>query len=243
MNILAIIPARGGSKGVPRKNIKTLCGKPLIAWMIAAAKGSELVTRVIVSTDDQEIADVAKQYGAEVPFLRPAEFAQYLSTDVEFLTHALGWLKENESYVPDVVLRLPPTSPLCTSEHVDEGVRRLLSDKTLDAVRPITEVSKHPYKFWKIGSDGETLASFLPKEITGFDEPHNLPRQLFPPVYMHTGAMDVMRPRTITEMHSTSGKRTGFFLMSAEDSVNIDSPLDFLVAEQILRSREDKSEL
>lgn len=237
MEILAVIPARGGSKGLPRKNILPLLGRPLLAWVIDAAKQSPLVTRVIVSTDDEEIAAVAREHGAEVPFLRPAEFSQDLSTDVEFLTHALETLKEKEGYVPDVVLRLPPTSPLTTSEHIDQGITTLLADESLDAVRPIVEAPKHPYKFWCIAEDGVCLTPFLSSEITGFEEPHNLPRQLFPKVYMHTGAMDVMRPATILEKKSTSGKRLGHFLMKAEDSVNIDSKMDFDLAGIYLNRR------
>ena len=237
MEILAVIPARGGSKGVPRKNIRPIAGKPLIAWIISAAKNSKHVTRIIVSTDDEEIAAVAREHGAEVPFLRPQEIAQDLSTDVEFLAHVLEELKERENYEPHIVLRLPPTSPLATSAHIDEGIESLLADGSLDAVRPIVEVPKHPFKFWRISDDKKTLEPFLPKEFTGFDEPYNLPRQLFPKVHMHTGAMDVMRPRTILEMKSTSGKRLGYFFMRPEDAINIDNPLDFEMAEILLRRR------
>jgi len=115
MEILAIIPGRGGSKGVPGKNIKMLLGKPLIAWTIEEAKKSKYLTRIIVSTDSQEIADIAKQYGAEVPFLRLVEISGDLATDVEFLLHALDFLKEKENYEPEIILRLPPTSPLRTA--------------------------------------------------------------------------------------------------------------------------------
>lgn len=240
MEILAIIPARGGSKGIPGKNIKPIAGKPLIAWMIMAAKGSKHVTRVIVSTDDENIAAVTREHGAEVPFLRPKEIAQDLSTDVEFLTHALEFLEEKEGYEPEIVLRLPPTSPLCTSAHIDEGIETLLADDSLDAVRPIHEAPKHPYKLWKIAEDEKHIEPFLPKSFTGFDEPHNLPRQLFPKVYVHTGAMDVMRRDTILKQKSTSGKRLGYFFMKPEDSVNIDSPMDFEIAEILLRRRMER---
>ena len=237
MEIIAIIPARGGSKGIPGKNIKPLSGKPLIVWTIEAAQGSKHVTRTIVSTDDEKIAEVARSLGVEVPFIRPADIAQDLSTDVEFLTHALNWLKEHEGYEPDIVLRLPPTSPLRTSAHIDEGIEKLLNTPEADAVRPIIEAPKHPYKMWKIAKDGIFLEPFLNKEFTGFDEPHNLPRQLFPKVYLHTGAMDVMRRRTILDQKSTSGKKLGFFFMDEESSVNIDHPIDFEIADYILSKR------
>lgn len=237
MEILGIIPARGGSKSIPGKNIKLLCGRPLIAWSIEEAKKSKLLTRVIVSTDDPEIARVAKEYGAEVPFLRPKEISQDLSTDVEFLTHALGWLKKKENYEPDIVLRLPPTSPLRTAAHIDEGIQKLINTPDADAVRPICEAPKHPYKLWKVSDNKKFLEPFLPKTVTGFDEPHNLPRQLFPKVFVHTGAMDIMRISTIRDLKSTSGSRLAYFPMSPEDSVNIDHSIDFDYAELLLKKR------
>ncbi|OGY65327.1 MAG: hypothetical protein A3A16_02675 [Candidatus Harrisonbacteria bacterium RIFCSPLOWO2_01_FULL_44_18] len=237
MRVLAIVPARGGSKGIPRKNIRPLLGKPLIAWTIEEAKKSRLLNRIIVSTDDSEIAEVAKQYGAEAPFLRPPEISHDFSTDVEFLVHTLDWLKENEDYEPDIILRLPPTSPLRAAAHINEGIQKLLDTPDADAVRPICEAPKHPYKLWKISDDQRFLEPFLPKSFTGFDEPHNLPRQLFPKVYIHTGAMDVMRLRTIKEQKSTSGKKLAYFFMDPADSINIDSPIDFEMAEFFLKKR------
>ena len=237
MEILAIIPGRGGSKGVPGKNIKMLLGKPLIAWTIEEAKKSKYLTRIMVSTDSQEIADIAKQYGAEVPFLRPVEISGDLATDVEFLLHALDFLKEKENYEPEIILRLPPTSPLRTAAHIDEGIQKLIDTPEADAVRPMTEVPKHPYKFWKISADERFIEPFLDKNFTGIDEPYNMPRQSLPKVYVHSGAMDVMRLKTIRGMKSTSGKKLAYFYMRPEDSVNIDNELDFKLAENILKKR------
>lgn len=237
MEILGIIPARGGSKSIPRKNIKDFCGKPLIYWTIAEAKKSKYITRVIVSTDDREIAEVARLLGAEVPFLRPPEISGDLATDVEFILHALNFLKEKEKYEPEMVLRLPPTSPMRTAEHIDEGIKVLIGTKGADAARPISEAPKHPYKLWKIGDDKKLLEPFLPKSFTGFDEPHNLPRQLFPKAYIHTGAMDVMWTKTVRELKSTSGKKLAYFFMDAADSINIDSPADFEYAEFLMNKR------
>lgn len=239
MKVLGIIPARGGSKGVPRKNIKPLFGKPLIAWTIEEAKKSKYINRLIVSTDDEEIAEVAKSYGAEVPFLRSAEISHDLATDVEFLTHALNWLKRNEGYKPDIVLRLPPTSPLRTAANIDEGIETLLKYPEADAARPVCEAPKHPYKTWRIGTaDSRFLEPFFAKSVTGFDEPHNHPRQMFPKALIHTGAMDIMRVRTILGLKSTSGKNLAYFYMKPEESVNIDTPLDFEFAEFLLTRRE-----
>lgn len=237
MEILGIIPARGGSKSIPRKNIKLLCGKPLIAWTIEAAKQSALLTHVIVSTDDREIAEIARSYGAEVPFLRPQEIAGDLATDVEFIAHALDWYKQDRGHEADMVLRLPPTSPLRTHLHIDEGIRTLLNTPDADAVRPICESPKHPFKTWRIGDDKKFLEPFLSSEVSGFAEPHNLPRQLFPKAYIHTGAMDVVWTKTIREQKSTSGKRLAYFFMKPEDAVNIDYPTDFELAEFLLKKR------
>src|SRR5512137_723249 len=126
MEILALIPARGGSKSIPRKNIRLLAGYPLMAYSIAAAIRSKGVTRTIVSTDDEEIARVAQSYGAETPFLRPLEYALDNTTDFPVFTHALSWLKENEEYQPDVVVQLRPTSPLRPPDCVDRAIQILL---------------------------------------------------------------------------------------------------------------------
>ncbi len=238
MNILAIIPARGGSKSIPRKNIKELYGKPLIAWTIEAAARSKHITRTIVSTDDEEIASVAKTYGAEVPFLRPKEISGDLAHDIEFLTHALDFLKTEERYEPEIVLRLPPTSPLRTAAHIDEGVEVLLKNPDADSVRPITEAPKHPYKMWQINkADTRYIEPFLPELLTNMKEPQNMPRQALPVVYIHTGAMDVLRIRTIRELRSTSGKKVAYFFMKPDESVNIDHAIDFEFAELIMKKR------
>ena len=120
--ILALIPARGGSKGIPRKNIRDFAGYPLIAWSIAAALQAKSISRVIVSTDDREIAEVARQYGAETPFMRPQELAQDRTTDFPVFVHALKWLEDIEAYSPKIVVQLRPTSPIRPVDCVDSAV-------------------------------------------------------------------------------------------------------------------------
>lgn len=237
LTVLGIIPARGGSKSVPRKNVKNLAGKPLIVWTIEEAKKSKYLTRTIISTDDEEIADVARQYGAEVPFLRPAEISDDRAKDIEFLLHAVNFLKEKENYVPDIVVLLRVTAPLKTARNIDEGIELLINTKEADAVRPIVEAPKHPYKMWKISEDKKWIEPFLPKSFTGMDEPYNGPRQALPKVYCHTGAMDVMRLKTITELKSTSGKKLAYFFMKPEESANIDSLMDFKITEVLMEER------
>ena len=240
LNILAIIPARGGSKSVPRKNIKELAGKPLIAWTIDEAKKSKYLTRTIVSTDDEEIAKVARKYGAEVPFLRPEEISGDRAKDIEFLLHAVKFLKEKENYIPDIVVLLRVTAPLKTVKNIDEGIELLIKTPEADATRPIVEAPKHPYKMWKISEDKKWIEPFLPKSFTGMDEPYNGPRQALPQVYCHTGAMDIMRLKTITELKSTSGKKLAYFFMKPEESINIDTSMDFKMAEVLMEEGVEK---
>ena len=240
LNILAIIPARGGSKSVPRKNIKELAGKPLIAWTIDEAKKSKYLTRTIVSTDDEEIAKVARKYGAEVPFLRPEEISGDRAKDIEFLLHAVNFLKKKENYIPDIVVLLRVTAPLKTVKNIDEGIELLIKTPEADATRPIVEAPKHPYKMWKISEDKKWIEPFLPKSFTGMDEPYNGPRQALPQVYCHTGAMDIMRLKTITELKSTSGKKLAYFFMKPEESINIDTSMDFKMAEVLMEEGVEK---
>lgn len=235
LEILGIIPARGGSKSIPRKNIKPLLGKPLIVWTIEACRGSKLLTRFIVSTDDPEIAEISKKYGAEVPFLRPAEIAGDLSPSLDLMLQALGWFKENEKYQPDILVLLPPTAPLRQAEDIDRGIGVMLAPPESDSVRPVIESPKHPYKTLKI--EGDFLAPFFLKDVTGFDEPYDLPRQLFPKAYIYSGAMQIMWRKTLTKQKSLTGKKSKYFLMRPEDSINIDSEIDFLMAELLMKQR------
>jgi|TARA_Y100000310_G_scaffold321577_1_gene379438 N-acylneuraminate cytidylyltransferase len=239
--ILGIIPARGGSKSVPRKNIKLLHGKPLIAWTIEEAKKSKYLTRIIVSTDDKEIAGVSKKYDAEVPFLRPKEISGDLAKDIEFLTNALDFLEKKENYKPDIVVLLRVTSPLKTVYNIDEGIKVLINNREADAVRPIVEASKHPYKMWKITDNKKWIEPFFPKSFTSMDEPYNGPRQILPDAYSHTGAMDIMKLDTIRKLKSTSGNKLGYFFMKPEESVNIDNPIDFKIAEILMAEREKRN--
>ncbi len=148
--VLAVIPARGGSKGIPRKNIRDFAGYPLIAYSIAAGLQSHTVTRTIVSTDDEEIAAVARQYGAETPFLRPAEFSQDKTIDLPVFKHSLEWLAEHENYHPDVLVQLRPTSPVRPRNCVDDAVQILLDHPEADSVRGVVDAGQNPYKMWQI---------------------------------------------------------------------------------------------
>lgn len=235
MEVLAIIQARGGSKGIPHKNIKPLCGKPLIGWTIEAALASKLVTRVIVSSDDDEILKVSKGYGAEVPFKRPAEFATDGAKSIGLLEHALKWLAENENYSPDAVVQLKPTNPLRTGDHIDTCVERFFQEPTLDAVITVVKASIHPLKTWKF--EGEHLVPFIPEEVFGIHEAAKTPRQQLPEAYGNNSCVHVLNPKTILEKHSSIGTRVAGVELSREESINIDEPIDFDIAELLLQRK------
>ncbi|TSC96847.1 MAG: N-acylneuraminate cytidylyltransferase [Parcubacteria group bacterium Athens0714_26] len=234
LKVLAIVGARAGSKGIPNKNIKPLLGKPLMAWIIEAAKASKYVNRVIVSTDSPEYAKIAKKYGAEVPFLRPTEISSDSTPDFNYLYHATAWLKKNENWQADIILRLPPTTPLCTTEHIDACIKLLLNDSSADSSRTITPASKHPYKLWR--TNGEYLEPFLSEKFTGLKDAHNMPRQSFPPAYSHIDVI-ALRWKTLMENKLMAGKKIRYYLIPKNEAVDIDTEIDFIVAEELLKKR------
>lgn len=230
--VLAIIPARGGSKGIPRKNIRNFAGHPLIAYSIAAALQARRVTRVIVSTDDPEIGEVARAYGAEVPFLRPAELAQDTTLDLPVFQHALAWLTANEAYAPDVVVQLRPTSPIRPVGLVDEAVSILLEHPEADSVRGVVPAGQNPHKMWRIDLQTGQMKNLL--DVPGVPEPYNAPRQVLPPVYWQTGHIDVIRPITILEKNSMSGDVILPVMIDPRYTVDIDSLSDWTRAEWLV---------
>ncbi|CAG1010582.1 MAG: N-acylneuraminate cytidylyltransferase [Anaerolinea sp.] len=229
---LALIPARGGSKSIPRKNIKTLGGVPLIAYSIAAGKQAARVDRVIVSTDDEEIAAVAREWGAEVPFLRPDQFAQDLTPDFPVFTHALAWLAEHEDYHPEVVVQLRPTSPFRPPDCVDRAVAMLSADPDADSVRGVVLSGQNPYKMWRLPQGEEGPMQPLLDE--GFPESYNMPRQQLPVTYWQTGHIDAIRTRTILEQNSLSGRRIRPLILDSRYTIDIDNLWDWDRAEYML---------
>ncbi len=232
-DVLAIIPARGGSKGIPRKNIRNFSGYPLIAWSIAAAKKSQSVTRVIVSTDDEEIAAVAREWGAETPFLRPAEFAQDKTTDLPVFVHALEWLKQHENYRPDVVIQLRPTSPIRPSTCVDQAVEILLRNADANSVRGVVPAGQNPHKMWRLNPNPENPMRNL-LDVPGIEEPYNAPRQILPDVYWQTGHIDAIRPDVILA-GSMSGKNIYPLLIDPKYTVDLDNLNDWVRAEWLVK--------
>lgn len=221
--VLALIPARGGSKGIPRKNLRDFAGAPLIAYSIWAALQAELVSRVIVSTDDEEIAEVARLWGAEVPFIRPAELAQDDTTDLPVFDHCLQWLKENEGYQPDIVVQLRPTSPVRPMGLIDDAVIKLLEEPAADCVRGVVPSGQNPFKMWRIDSCGQ-LEPLL--TVAGLSEAYNAPRQALPKTYWQTGHIDAIRTKIIIEKHSLTGDVILPILIDPLYTVDIDTPAD-----------------
>ena len=228
--VLAIIPARGGSKGIPRKNIRPFAGYPLIAYSIAAALQAEMVTRVVVSTDDEEIAEVARRYGAETPVLRPVELAADRTMDLPVFQHVLTWLVEHENYHPEAIVHLRPTTPIRPLDLVDRAVRLLLAHPEADSVRGITLAHQNPYKMWLVDAEDHPIHPLT--TVPGMDEPYNAPRQVLPTAYAHTGLIDVMRPATLLELNSMSGNTILPIIFDPVYDADLDTPEDWRRAEE-----------
>jgi len=229
--VLALIPARGGSKGIPRKNLRDFAGAPLIVYSIAAALQSELVTRVIVSTDDHEIAKVARAWGAEVPFMRPDQFAQDDTTDLPVFEHALQWLQKNQGYLPEIVIQLRPTSPIRPVGLLDEAIIKLIAHPEADCVRGVVPSGQNPFKMWRINREGQ-LEPLL--EVAGLREPYNAPRQALPQTYWQTGHIDAIRSTTILTKHSLTGDLILPLMIDPLYTVDIDTPDDFLTSARLI---------
>ena len=230
---IALITARGGSKSIPKKNIKNLGGHPLIAYSIAVAKATSMVDRVVVSTDCEEIAEVSKHYGAEVPFLRPAEFSLDDTEDYPVFLHALEWMKENEGQIPEMWVHLRPTSPFRKREHLEKGISLLRSEEDASSVRAVCEPFQIPHKMWSIEGDG--FMSPLGHKLGMMDEPYNKPRQHLPKIYWQTGYLDAVKSTTLTKHHSMTGPKVLPLITSPSDIIDIDTLEDWRRAEEAIK--------
>jgi CMP-N-acetylneuraminic acid synthetase len=230
VSTLAVIPARGGSKGLPGKNLVPFLGRPLVTWSVETGRRASLVDRVIVSTDDPDIADVARRGGAEVPFLRPLELAADDVPDFPVFEHALHWLEREDGYRPDIVVQLRPTSPLRPEGLVDDGIRTLMGDLDADSLRAVCEPPANPYKMWRI--ENGRLVPLLGLDLA---EPYNQPRQALPTVYWQIGVLDVIRRETLIDQHSISGRRIIPLVVDAALAADIDDRESLARAEALAR--------
>lgn len=229
--ILGLITARGGSKGIPKKNITLVCGKPLIAWTIETALKSTSLSRVIVSTDDKEIAKISSDYSAEVPFLRPKELAQDDSPHIPVIVHAINWLESHSDERPDYVFLLEPTSPFRSVEDI-ENATKLVQEKKADSIIGVCRAPSHPYQARRIAQDGR-LGNY------GYRPEGYLYRQILPPVYVVNGAIYLVRRDVIIEKNTLITEKTYAYVMPAERSLNIDEPWDLYLADLVLRDRNE----
>ena len=231
MNIIAIIPARGGSKGIPRKNIVDINGKPLISYSIEHALNSKLINRVIVSTEDEEIAKISQDFGAEVPIFRPKELAQDHVLDLPVFEHMLKFLKDNEDYEADIVVHLRPTAPYRKIKWIDEAIELLIVNKNADSVRSVSEPLQHPYRVFEIDKAG-----FLtPIMKNRHPEPYLLRRQDLPSMYFYNCVIDITKPSTIFNKHSMTGDKMLPYIIDQNDVIDIDTKLDLKVARFFLK--------
>ena len=232
--ILGLITARGGSKGIPRKNVAPVAGKPLLAYTCLAAKASQRLTRVVLSTDDSEIAEVGREWGAEVPFMRPEALASDTASSVDVARHALDWLREHERWQADVVVILQPTSPLRTAQHIDEALA-VMQQAGADTVVSVVRLPHHasPFKVMQL-KDG-CLHHFWDQPLP-FDA-HN--RHSVPVLYARNGpAVLATRADVLLARGSFYGDHVVPYEMSEGDSVDIDTPFDLKIAAWLLAERE-----
>lgn len=239
--VLAVIVARGGSKSIPKKSIALCAGKPLMFYTIDAANKSKNITRLIISTDNQEMANLASSCGVEVPFMRPKELAEDLTPDLPVFQHVLNTLKEKENYIPDVVVHLRPTTPLKSAEDIDKGIELILENEDAHSVRSICEPMHTPFKMYELKEGEKFLSPLLtkvfPETFEKYPEAYNMPRQLLPKVWRHSGYVDVIRPFVILEMNSMSGNKILPLFFEKWRDVDIDSPLELKIAEEIIKQK------
>lgn len=222
MKVLAVIPARGGSKGIPRKNLADVAGIPLLGWSIRHAQAARSIDRIVVSSEDEEICRIAREFGAEVPFNRPSELAGDEVLDLPVFEHVLRGLYELDGYAPDLVVHLRPTAPLRRSAWIDKAVAELGSNVAADSVRSVSRVEQHPYRMFEIDAAG-----FLaPLMADRHPRPYVLRRQELPVVYYYNCVIDVTRPRTIFEMNSMTGDRILPFMLDPAEVFDVDTPRD-----------------
>jgi len=234
--VMGLIPARGGSKGLPRKNIRLLWGRPLIEYTIEAALKANSLDRIIVSTDDPEIASIAERAGAEVPFLRPADYATDMASSISVVHHAIQWLEENDLYHPNAIAFLSPTCPLRTSNQIDAAIDLLWNSK-LDSAVTVFPVPHHPYFIYGLSENNQ-----LYELITMPDKP--LRRQELPPYYAHSQSIMI----SLTSYIKMCDHKAAFLNFSSaagltidyQSALDIDTLTDFMVADTFMKSRMEK---
>ena len=222
-NIVALIPARSGSKGVVDKNIMLLGGIPLISYSIVAAKKSKLIDRIIVSTDSEEYAEIARSYGAETPFIRPKDISGDLATDVEFFRHAIDWLQENENFVPEYFVHLRPTTPFRDPKVLDKAIKEFICSD-YSALRSCHKMSESSYKTFEVENNMFKRICNGESNIEG----SNTARQAFPETYDANGYIDIVRSDMISKRSLIHGSRVKAFITNTAHEIDERGDIDFL---------------
>jgi CMP-N,N'-diacetyllegionaminic acid synthase len=235
MDIVGVIIARGGSKRIPGKNIKDFCGKPLIAWTIEEALKSRYMKRVVLSTDDPEIAHIGKAWGAEVPFMRPRALAEDLTPDLPVFSHLLTELASKEKSIPEMLTHLRVTGPLRTVDDMDKGIELLLQRTDYDSVRAVIPAPLHPLKTYKI--EQGRLTAFIPESVYGIPEPYNAPVQSLPPAFASAGYFSAMWSKTVIEKNLMTGTQILGYVCDEKNATDIDTPFDWMIAEARMKER------
>jgi N-acylneuraminate cytidylyltransferase len=231
MNIVALIPARSGSKAIPKKNIQVVGNHPLIAYSIAAGKISEYIDDVIVTTDSEEIAKISKKYGACVPFLRPASISGDHSTDIEFFNHYLEYLKKNRLIIPDLIIHLRPTTPFREISDVDAAIKYMVDNPEATALRSMVKTNITPFKLFK--KNGEFAEPFL--DYKGIKEFYNLPRQTFEDTFDPNGVVDIIRLKVLKKTGMLHGTRIK--LWEVDKVADIDNHADLEYAKELINDK------
>ncbi len=227
-NILGIIPARGGSKGISRKNLVELAGKPLIAYTIEAGLGADRLSRLIVSTEDDEIAQAAAFLGADVPFKRPADLSTDTAQSLEVVRHAITAMEKIDDCTYHAVVMLQPTTPLRTSRDIDAGIELFLASGADSVVSVVDVGANHPYRMKRIDEDGR-LVNFVDQ---GFEDMR--PRQELPPVYIRSGDLYIVRRHVVMELGTLVGQHSMPLVIPPDRAVNIDTTSDLARATELL---------
>ena len=226
--ILCIIPARSGSKGIPEKNIKPLCGKPLIAYSIEQALQTDLIDRTIVSTDDEKIAKISRSFGADTPFIRPAQLATDEASTLDVLLHTIEWCKKNENLCFDIILLLHANAPLRDIVDIRKCIE-ILVDQNADNVFSVSPASNNPYfNMVEVKENGQVTLS---------KEGNVSTRQSAPPVYNMNSSIYAWWNDILVDKKSIFLPKTQIHIMPRERSIDIDEPIDFRIAEMIIKDR------
>ncbi len=229
MLIDTIIPCRSGSKGLPNKNIKLYKNKPLIAYSIELSKKCEYINNTYVSTDSKYYSEIAQKYGAIIPYLRPSEISQDLSTDYEFLIYHINWLIETNKVLPDYILQLRPTYPNRSLDILNDCINIIKNNQNYDSLRTVVSFDKSPYKMYTIENNNLNPLFNIYNNI---NEPYNCARQLLPQCYLHNGYIDIIKTNTILNLKSTSGNKIYPYIMNSNNIDDIDTIDDWNKSEK-----------